>query len=1479
MRFTPQAPAGIRVASARLLALLVAWGWGAAGMVPAQFMDPPLYTGNPANQVMARGAYDLEGFLFRVHHHTEGYGEEAGKTAFGLSKTLQFDQFALFADGSYRIDDDGNSSASGGGGVRFLYADWLAGSERILGANFWYDCDDQDRFYEQLGLGLESLGDRWDFRVNANIPLGRKEFQGERTFLTRTLRFREHHLVQDFLLYRESAMHVVEAEAARRLGQRNIWAFGGGYYLDGGGKQAVGGKAGLRGYAAQDLALSLTISHDPVFDTTVMFGLSWFFDLTARGRARMAPATMADRLREPVQRNDYVAVWKRWDRRTQTFTDADGHPLYFVHADSNAAAGGDGTFETPFATLLAAQNGSSPGNYIFLHSDSVFEGQSITLKNSQKLLGDGVAGGHQVVTSERGTVRLPSVAGDVPVIRNAPGTAVALADHNLVSGIRIEGGVHGIAGTNNATIDRVAVEETTGYALNLQNAAGNLVINKFTYNGGAIGTGGIRISGLTGTATITDASIQGGAGPGLTVVNGQGTVNVADFAYNGGATSTAGMSFDNADGTYNFNRVALAGGQAGVQITNGSDGTFTFANTDITNPAGTAFRVDGGTANVNFTGKIVQANNAPAVSVTGAHTGTLTFTPKTAGDNVVETTGGTGLQFDDADGVYTFGRIALNGGAEGIRVANSSGEFTFESGTIAGMTGTAVTVEGGSANVSVGTTINNDTGRSVVVTGISGGEVDFGAAVTDTGLGVLVEDNTGGTVYFAKKLTLNTGTNDAITLTNNTGAIVAFQNLDINTTSGQGFVASLGGQIAVLGPDATIATTTGIGLNLNGVEVHASGIAFDSISVDGADHGILLADVTGATISVGSGGTDPGDGGTLANTADHAASVTDTTASLSLNYMNITGAAGDALHFDNADGTYAVNEVAITGGAGGVNILNGSGGTFNFTDTTITDPNGVAFSVDGGSANVDFTGKITQTANNFAAVSVTGNHTGTVSFAPATDGDDVIEASTGPGLVFNSADGTYTFGQIALSGDSAIGITDSDGNFTFNDGTITNPTITAVHVNGGAANVYVGATIENDAGYSAVVENKTGGTVIFAGDVTDTGSGVLVQDNTGGSVQFTGHLALNTVDNDAVTLLNNAGASISFSDLAIDTTGGTGQGFVATGGGTITVTGADNTIATADGIGLRLDGVAIGAGGMNFKSISVDGADYGLLLADVTGGTITVGAGGSAAGDGGALANTQFDAVSATNVAGLSLNYMNITSAGGDGVNAANVGTLTLNHVNITDATGDGVHVVHNNASASTVTINETEITGAGGQAIELAANGTGAMTLNVTDSTIDSTAGAEGILVNVGNPATQVSLTFTDNSVTAGDASALALNAGGIQAKTVTMLADRNTFDNDSNAATVAVLNDGQVTLNATVTNNALTNGTGNAFEMETNAGAAVVRLNLNGNEGAGGGANAFELTNTAGTFGAYDRDELDNNNNGGVGLNGAIDNLGAAP
>src|SRR4029079_1362918 len=101
-----------------------------------------------------------------------------------------------------------------------------------------------------------------------------------------------------------------------------------------------------------------------------------------------------------------------------------------------------------------------------------------------------------------------------------------------------------------------------------------------------------------------------------------------------------GLQFNNADGAYAFGLLSgtttLSGGDAGVDIVNGSAGSFTFGGGTapgafaITNPTGAAFLVSTGAPGVLYSGLITQNTAAQRlISVSDTTGGSVTFNSPT----------------------------------------------------------------------------------------------------------------------------------------------------------------------------------------------------------------------------------------------------------------------------------------------------------------------------------------------------------------------------------------------------------------------------------------------------------------------------------------------------------------------------------------------------------------------------------------------------------------------------------------------------------------------------------------------------------------------------------------------------------------------------------------------------------------------------------------------------------------------------------
>jgi len=677
--------------------------------------------------------------------------------------------------------------------------------------------------------------------------------------------------------------------------------------------------------------------------------------------------------------------------------------------------------------------------------------------------------------------------------------------------IRIENtGAAGSITFNSVVADAIT---DTGTGIFLNNVGQDVNITADTELTGAEG---IDIDGGSGTFTFTDTDIINVTGVAAIEING-GTSNI-NFQADSSATKTAGaaqslinvtnghngsmtyagtgnaiigdgLQFNNADGNYNFTgTVTLNGGDAGIDILNGSSGTFTFAETTITNPTGIALNVDASSANVNFqtNSSITQTAFAVAtVNVNNHSVGTIDV------DGAVTARIGTGLQFNDADGIYRFdGTTELNGGDAGIDIlAGSSGTFTFTDTTITNPTGVAFNVDASSANV------NFETASSITQT-------------ANASVAVNINNHTTGAMVFNGDVTATTGL--GLQFTNADGAY-DFEGTT-SLTGGTAGIDILGGSNGSF----VFAATTNIG----GRTAAAFVISGDNTATPTATYSGTIANTVDDAIRI----ENTGNGGTITFDSLAADAIADS---------------GTGIFLNNAGSTVNFTADMELTGTEGIDIDGGSG-TFSFTDTDIN-ATGVSFDVSGGTSSVSFlTGSTVTQATNNAALNVLNHGTGTLDF----DGD--FTATMGPGIVFNNADGIYSLdGTTTLSGGGGIDIlTASSGDFTFGTTNITSAAGNAIDIDDHTIGTitFGNTTIDMAAANAIDIANSTGsynftgaanvitnlanaadgiqvteaaGTLVFQnfiiGPVSATGSGFDINTNGGNAVLVT--LSSNRVDN------------------------------------------------------------------------------------------------------------------------------------------------------------------------------------------------------------------------------------------------------------------------------------------------------------------------------------------------------------------------------
>ncbi|MER9439487.1 inverse autotransporter beta domain-containing protein [Mesorhizobium sp. M0618] len=955
---------------------------------------------------------------------------------------------------------------------------------------------------------------------------------------------------------------------------------------------------------------------------------------------------------------------------------------------------------------------------------------------------------------------------------------------------------------NNGGTGVISNTKTTNFTLN--NSGGVVTTN----NGAAFDLDPLTVNMTFATVSAlggTNGIIFDGVAGTFTVTGGTSITNTTGFGIDAINTNTGTFNFN----TVTVNNVTVPNTGGGIRVQTGTLNVTGLANIDTT--SGVGLSQAGGTT--SFTnGVTIDTTAGTGILATG---GTMGITA-TAAAQTVNATGGTAINLSGVAATIALDSTSSAGGVNNVSLTNVSGALNLGTGALSGATGASFNVVGGTAAVSYSGTVNNSGAFSPalnVQSRLAGaGLVALSGNLTASGLGVSLNNNAGGTVTVSGASNSFTGGGTGISITANTGGTynisgasyaigmsggglgvdiagnsapvtVNFNGggLAIVTSAGAGFNATGSGTVSVTGVGNSIATGTGVAMNLSGVTVAATGMNFSSTSNGaGGNSAVVLTNVIGlGTINLGTGTLVGGSAATIAvsggtanlNYTGNVSQANNATLvsvagghSGTLNFATGTLSAtnGTGLQFDNADGIYSfVGTTTLNGGNASVDILNGSGGTFNFgTGTSIISPSGTAFNVNGGTATVTYAGTITQATAGQRMIVVADTAGGSVNFTTAVANG--LNDTGGTGIVIDGAAGSVTVNNASLTGTAGITIlgdstNNATGTYTFNN--------VAIQTDAGAANnAFVvdgdqgtpgnddvsavvnlnNVDITNPGGNVANIRGMAGGSVNFdsASTITrsDGGLGIAVLSNAGGTINFGGGVkTLSTGVNAAVILTSNPGATINFSNggLAINTT--SGDGFNTTGGGTVTVQGTGNTIASGTGTALNVVNTTIGASGLNFQSISANGGTNGIVLNTTGSGGLTVTGVGTTAGSGGTIQNTTGRGASFISASNITLKNMNFTNAGTTDLDADNSGLSTGDNL----ATNAAIHL----QNVSTATLDRIAISGGAEQGI----NGNTVSNFTLSNSSIS----------NAGNGADEDGIHFYNMSGTSAVTSTTITGSG----------------------------------------------------------------------------------------------------------------------
>ena len=372
------------------------------------------------------------------HIEASGIGYNQGySTLEGFFASPQFNTWLAFVDLRGHIFNNGKPAANAGFGLRHL-------SSRVWGINGYYDYRKTNQLhYNQVSVGLESLGETWDFRLNGYLPVGPRKssfFHPHFTFDS----FKNHYMVLSNK--REIAMRGMNAEAAVHAAQyKNVSLYfaAGTYCLKGIQRTAWGGEARAVMNVSEHARFEGSASYDTVFkwigqgqiSLIVPFGRKKQVNQRKKSSCQTA-LRLSDRAYQHVDRNEIIPVLRE-KKKVKAINPATGDPYFFWFVDNTSHS--NGTFESPFNTLAAAQNASSPDEVIYVFpGDGTSTGmnQGITIKGGQKLFG---AGTRQTMSTTLGAIVIPPLAHGMPLITqpNPLLSVITCIGNNEISGTHI----------------------------------------------------------------------------------------------------------------------------------------------------------------------------------------------------------------------------------------------------------------------------------------------------------------------------------------------------------------------------------------------------------------------------------------------------------------------------------------------------------------------------------------------------------------------------------------------------------------------------------------------------------------------------------------------------------------------------------------------------------------------------------------------------------------------------------------------------------------------------------------------------------------------------------------------------------------------------------------------------------------------------------------------------------------------------------
>lgn len=434
------------------------------------------------------------------HIESGGVGYRNGYTTLDMFVLGMPTEWCLtpFLDVRGHYFNSGNWAANTGIGLRAL------NENGVYGINLFYDYRNVGRFnVNQVGIGLEKLGEQFDFRINGYLPIGKKI---SHSFDASFGGFSGHHLLVSQKYH--SAMSGANAELGFRLGEAksiDFYVAAGPYYFQGEATRSTwGAKARVSGLINDFFSLEISDSFDRTFHNKFQAEISFPFGPKSKDqRCTCKMSNPKNRMLQRVERQEIIVVDN--PRKDKFAIDpVTGQPYYFVFVDNTSSS--RGTYESPYHSLIQAQENSSPNDIIYVFpGDGTIRGMDsgIALKANQRFWGSGI--GHQLATT-KGMISIPAQTDSSPIITNTnldtEGNAITLSSNNAISGFVIASALNdAIYGTDPQSLEvsYCLFENTNTYAIEASfpgSATISVTNNQFINNVNGL------FFGLNGSSTL-----------------------------------------------------------------------------------------------------------------------------------------------------------------------------------------------------------------------------------------------------------------------------------------------------------------------------------------------------------------------------------------------------------------------------------------------------------------------------------------------------------------------------------------------------------------------------------------------------------------------------------------------------------------------------------------------------------------------------------------------------------------------------------------------------------------------------------------------------------------------------------------------------------------------------------------------------------------------------------------------------------------